>query len=136
MTKVDAVEQSPVFLQKKIKLTFQKQKTNSMQIIKAYSLTIKRTANFKRMEEGRMETTIQNTGKKALKIAGAVCLAAGVVAVSALVASGAAAGAVVEGFKTAKNTMRRVLDKEAQDAGGETSAEDAAESEAAAEENA
>lgn len=70
MTKVDAVEQSPVFLQKKIKLTFFKQKTNSMQIIKAYSLTIKRTANFKRMEEGRMETTIQNTGKKRSRLQG------------------------------------------------------------------
>ena len=51
MTKVDTVEQSPFFLQKKIKLTFQKQKTNSMQIIKAYSLTIKQ--RFKIPEKRR-----------------------------------------------------------------------------------
>ena len=54
-----------------------------------------------------METTIQNTGKKALKIAGAACLAAGVVAVSALVASGAATGAVRRPRKTLRNLKPR-----------------------------
>ena len=37
--------------------------------------------------------------EKAAKIAGAACAAAGVVALSGLVASGAAAGAVVKGFE-------------------------------------
>lgn len=48
-------------------------------------------------------------GKKLLKVTGAFCAATGVVALSGLVASGAAVGAVVEGFKSAKDTMVRVL---------------------------
>lgn len=59
-----------------------------------------------------MEATIHITGKKAVKILGAAALAAGVVAVSAVVASGAAVGAVAEGFRTAKNTVQRILKKE------------------------
>lgn len=59
-----------------------------------------------------MEASIHITGKKAVKILGAACLATGVVALSAVVASGAAVGAVAEGFKTAKNTMQRILSKE------------------------
>ena len=47
--------------------------------------------------------------KKVMKVAGAVCAATGIVAVSALVASGAAIGAVVEGFKSARNTAKRLL---------------------------
>ena len=56
-----------------------------------------------------MEKTIQITGKKAVRVLGAVCMATGVVAISAVVASGAAVGAVVEGFKSAKNTMQQIL---------------------------
>lgn len=59
-----------------------------------------------------MEASIHITGKKAIKILGAACLATGVVALSAVVASGAAVGAVAEGFRTAKNTMQRILSKE------------------------
>lgn len=59
-----------------------------------------------------MEASIHITGKKAVKILGAACLATGVVALSAVVASGAAVGAVAEGFRTAKNTMQRILNKE------------------------
>ena len=47
--------------------------------------------------------------KKIGKITGAACAATGVVAVSALVASGAAIGAVAEGFKAAGNTMKKIL---------------------------
>lgn len=43
------------------------------------------------------------------KIAGAACTATGIVTLSALVASGAAVGAVVEGFKTAGDTMKKLL---------------------------
>ena len=56
-----------------------------------------------------MDVTVQITGKKVVKDLGAVCLATGVVALSAVVASGAAVGAVVEGFKSAKNTMQKIL---------------------------
>ncbi len=59
-----------------------------------------------------MEATIHITGKKVLKVLGATCLATGVVAVSAVVASGAAVGAVVEGFKSAKITMQEILKKD------------------------
>ena len=47
--------------------------------------------------------------KKTAKVAGAVCAATGIVALSALVASGAAVGAVVEGFKSAKDAMKKML---------------------------
>lgn len=47
--------------------------------------------------------------KKAMKIAGAGCVAAGIVALSALVASGAAVGGVVEGFKEAQKAVKKVL---------------------------
>lgn len=56
-----------------------------------------------------MEATIHITGKKAVKILGAVCAAAGVAALSAVIASGAAVGAVAEGFRSAKNTAQRIL---------------------------
>ena len=59
-----------------------------------------------------MEKTIQITGKKAVRVLGAVCMATGVVAISAVVASGAAVGAVIEGFKSAKNTMQKILEKD------------------------
>lgn len=66
-----------------------------------------------------MEAKVQSTGKKALKIAGAACLATGVVAISAVVASGAAVEAVVEGFRSARNTMKQILKGETADAGME-----------------
>lgn len=56
-----------------------------------------------------MEVAVQITGKKVAKVLGATCVATGVVALSAVVASGAAVGAVVEGFKSAKNTMQKIL---------------------------
>lgn len=46
------------------------------------------------------------------KVAGATCAATGIVALSALVASGAAVGAVVGGFKTAGDTMKKMLSDE------------------------
>lgn len=63
-------------------------------------------------EEETMDATIHITGKKIVKVVGAACLATGVVALSAVIASGVAAGAVAEGFKTAKNTAQRILKKE------------------------
>ena len=65
-----------------------------------------------------MDVAVQITGKKVVKVLGAACLATGVVALSAVVASGAAVGAVAEGFKSAKNTMQKILKK------GETAAAD------------
>lgn len=56
--------------------------------------------------------------KSAAKVAGATCAATGIVALSALVASGAAVGAIVEGFISAKNTMKKLL---ADETGKETS---------------
>lgn len=53
--------------------------------------------------------------KKIGKIAGAACVATGVVAVSALVASGAAVGAIVEGFKSASSAMKNSLIEQKQD---------------------
>lgn len=59
-----------------------------------------------------MEATIHITGKSVAKVLGAACLATGIVALSAVVASGAAVGAVAEGFKSAKNTMQKILRKD------------------------
>lgn len=59
-----------------------------------------------------MEATIHLTGKKVVKVLGAACLATGVVALSAVIASGAAVGAVAEGFRSAKNTMQKILKKD------------------------
>ena len=59
-----------------------------------------------------MEATIPITGKKVVKVLGAACLATGVVALSAVVASGAAVGAVAEGFRSAKSTVKKILKKE------------------------
>ena len=49
--------------------------------------------------------------KKSLKVAGAFAAATGVVAISALVASGTAVGAVVEGFKEAGKVVKKSLEK-------------------------
>lgn len=59
-----------------------------------------------------MEATIHITGKKAVKVLGAVCLATGVAALSAVVASGAAVGAVAEGFRSAKITIQKILKRD------------------------
>lgn len=59
-----------------------------------------------------MDVAVQITGKKVVKVLGAACLATGVVALSAVVASGAAVGAVAEGFRSAKNTMQKILKKD------------------------
>lgn len=50
--------------------------------------------------------------KKSLKVAGAFAAATGVVAISALVASGAAVGAIAEGFKEAGKVVKKSLEKE------------------------
>ena len=47
--------------------------------------------------------------KKIGRIAVAACAATALVAVSALVASGAAVGAITEGFKAAGNTAKNIL---------------------------
>lgn len=59
-----------------------------------------------------MKATVEITGKKAVKVLGVTCLATGVVALSAVIASGAAVGAVAEGFRSAKNIARKVWKKE------------------------
>lgn len=59
-----------------------------------------------------METTIHITGEKAVRVLGAVCLATGMVALSAVAASGAAVGAVAVGFRSAKNAMQKILKNE------------------------
>lgn len=59
-----------------------------------------------------MEATIQITGKKAAKVLGAACLATGVVALSAVIASGAAVAAVAEGFRAAKDTVQKIMKKD------------------------
>ena len=51
-------------------------------------------------------------GKRIAKWAGASCCAVGIVALSSLIASKAAVGAVVEGFKAAKETIGAVFKKE------------------------
>lgn len=48
--------------------------------------------------------------KKSLKVAGAFAAATGVVVISALVASGAAVGAVAEGFKEAGKVVKKSLE--------------------------
>lgn len=59
-----------------------------------------------------MKATVEITGKKAVKVLGVTCLATGAVALSAVIASGAAVGAVAEGFWSAKNIARKVWKKE------------------------
>lgn len=70
-----------------------------------------------------MDVAVQITGKKVVKVLGAACLATGVVALSAVVASGAAVGAVAEGFRSAKNTMQKILQKDETVAADEVLAE-------------
>ena len=53
--------------------------------------------------------------KKSLKVVGAFAAATGVVALSALVASGAAVGAIAEGFKEAGKVVKKSLDKTEQE---------------------
>lgn len=47
--------------------------------------------------------------KKTLKVAGVCVAVTGVVALSAVVASGAAVGAIVEGFKSAGNIVKKTV---------------------------
>lgn len=56
----------------------------------------------------------RSIGKKTLKVAGAACAATGIMAASALVASGAAVGAVMEGFMAARKAVADILKKEAE----------------------
>ena len=50
--------------------------------------------------------------KKIGKLAGAACMATGIVAVTALVASGAALSGVAEGFKWAGSTIKKVWNEQ------------------------
>lgn len=59
-----------------------------------------------------MEIDVAKIAKTSLKIAGAACAAVGVVAVSAIVASGAAVGSVAEGFVQAKKAVTDILKKD------------------------
>lgn len=59
-----------------------------------------------------MEAKIQISGKNITKVVGATCLATGVIALSSLVASGAAVAAVAEGLKTAKNMVKSVVESD------------------------
>lgn len=52
---------------------------------------------------------MSQTIRHLLKFTGAVTAAAGIVALSAVVASGAATGAIVSGFKSAKSAMQSIL---------------------------
>lgn len=58
-----------------------------------------------------MSKDVKVVAKKTLKVAGALAAGAGVIAISALVASGAAVGAVAEGFKSAKKAAKKVLNE-------------------------
>ena len=58
-----------------------------------------------------MNKDMKRVAKKTAKYAGAFAVGTGVFALSALVASGAAVGAVAEGFKAAGNAAKRVLDE-------------------------
>lgn len=71
--------------------------------------------------------------KSAAKVAGATCAATGIVALSALVASGAAVGAVIEGFRAAGDTMKKLL---ADETGKETSVDEQQGDDSAVENNA
>lgn len=59
-----------------------------------------------------MNANLQTVASKSLKVAGAFAVATGVVTVSAVVASGAAVGAIVEGFKAAGGAVKSVLNEE------------------------
>lgn len=58
-----------------------------------------------------MSKDVTVLAKKTAKYAGAVAVGTGVFALSALVASGAAVGAVAEGFKAAGRAAKKVLDE-------------------------
>ena len=58
-----------------------------------------------------MNKDYQVIAKKSAKVAGAFAMATGIVALSAVVASGAAVGAMVEGFKSAKDAVKKSLAK-------------------------
>lgn len=59
-----------------------------------------------------MNENLQTVAEKSLKVAGALAVATGVVAVGAVVASGAAVGAMVEGFKAAGDAVKKVLEED------------------------
>lgn len=56
-----------------------------------------------------MSKDYQVIAKKTAKVAGALAMGTGIVALSAVVASGAALGAVVEGFKSAGDAVKKSL---------------------------
>lgn len=59
-----------------------------------------------------MEIDVAKIAKTSLKVAGAACVATGVVVVSAIVASGAAVGSIAEGFKQAKKAVSDIWGKD------------------------
>ncbi len=58
-----------------------------------------------------MSRDVKSVTKKTLKYVGAFTIGAGVIATSSLVATGAAVGAVVEGFKAAQKAAKKVLNE-------------------------
>lgn len=81
-----------------------------------------------------MDARVQVHGKKVMKVLGTTCIAVGVVALGAVVASGAAVGTVAGGFKTAKDTMNKILKKEESTAVDEVPTESGQKTEKTAEE--
>lgn len=75
-----------------------------------------------------MDTKFEISGKDIAKAAGVACLATGVVALSAVVASKAAAKSVAESIKTARNMLRSVLKEEKNSEADIAEAEDIKES--------
>lgn len=59
-----------------------------------------------------MEIDVAKIAKTSLKVAGAACVATGVVVVGAIVASGAAVGSIAEGFKQAKRAVADIFKKD------------------------
>lgn len=78
-----------------------------------------------------MNNEIKNVVKKAAKIAGATCVAAGAVA---LVTSGAALKAMAEGAKYLKDAVTKILDDNPEQQEAEVQAEEVAAESVAAEE--
>lgn len=70
-----------------------------------------------------MSKDYQAVAQKSVKVAGAFAMVTGIVALSAVVASGAAVGAVVEGFKAAGTAVKDVLAKNEKESKEATTAE-------------
>lgn len=58
-----------------------------------------------------MENDTKKIGKTTLKVAGAACVATGLVAAGAVIASAAAVGSIAEGFVMAKKAVKDIFEK-------------------------